>query len=68
MTLYKLRVIDVPIKKVIGALIMKEKPQINIIGSIIEDLIESIRDFSSLIEYMQKDIEVIKEKIKKNQN
>lgn len=43
---------------------MKKKLEINIIGSIGEDLIEGIRDFTNILEDMRDEINILKQKVK----
>jgi hypothetical protein len=43
---------------------MKKRIEINIIGSIGEDLIEGIRDFTSILEDMRDEINTLKQKVK----
>lgn len=43
---------------------MKKRMEINIIGSIGEDLIEGIRDFTNILEDMRDEINTLKQKVK----
>jgi methyl-accepting chemotaxis protein len=43
---------------------MKKKSQINIIGSIGEDLVEGIRDITHILEGMREEINTLKEKVR----